>query len=113
MVAGSGEAQEGSGPYKDKTVRYGETSADAMLEKGRFVLDVMQARMAALGFGWADTTASQVYTVFDLYPFFGNEIVSRGAARHGLTWHFCRPPVIGLEYEMDCRRVHVERVIEV
>jgi hypothetical protein len=111
VVAGSGEAQEGTGPYKDKTVRFGETSADAMLEKGRFVLDVMQARMAALGFAWADTTASQVYTVFDLYPFLGNEIVSRGAARHGLTWHFCRPPVIGLEYEMDCRGLAVEKVL--
>ena len=111
VVAGSGEAQEGSGPYKDKTIRYGETSADAILEKGRFVLDVMQARMAALGFAWADTTAVQVYTAFDLYHFFGNEIVSRGAARHGLTWHFCRPPVIGLEYEMDCRGVALEKVL--
>lgn len=111
VIAGSGEAKEGSGPYKDKTVRYGETSPDALLEKARFVLDVMQARMAALGFAWADTTAAQVYTVFDLYPFLGNEIVSRGAARHGLTWHFCRPPVIGLEYEMDCRGVAVERVL--
>jgi hypothetical protein len=20
----------------------------------------------------------------------------------GLTWHFCRPPAVNLEYEMDC-----------
>lgn len=111
VVAGSGEAREGSGLYKDKTVRHGDTSADAMLEKARFVLDVMQTRMAALGFTWGDTTAAQVYTVFDLFPFLGNEIVSRGAARHGLTWHFCRPPVIGLDYEMDCRGVVVEKVL--
>jgi hypothetical protein len=111
VIAGSGESKEGAGPYKDKTVRYGETSADAILEKARYVLDVMQSRMTALGFAWADTTASQVYTVFDLFPFLGNEIVSRGAARHGLTWHFCRPPVIGLEYEMDCRGVMLEKVL--
>jgi len=36
---------------------------------------------------------------------------ARLAARHGLTWQFCRPPVIGLEYEMDCRAVAAERVI--
>jgi hypothetical protein len=111
VIAGSGESKEGAGLYKDKTVRHGETSPDAMLEKARYVLDVMQARMAALGFTWADTTAAQVYTVFDLYPFLGAEIVSRGAARHGLTWHFCRPPVIGLEYEMDCRGVGLEKVL--
>lgn len=112
VIAGSGEAREGDGPYKDKTVRYGETGADAMLEKARFVLDVMQARMQALGVTWADTTGAQVYTVHDLHHFLADEIVARGAARHGLTWHFCRPPVIGLEYEMDCRRVTTERVLE-
>ena len=39
------------------------------------------------------------------------EIVRRGAARHGLTWHYNRPPVIGLDYEMDCRGVAMERVV--
>jgi hypothetical protein len=112
VIAGSGAAREGTGPYKDKTVRYGETAPEAMVEKGKFVLDVMETRMAAVGADWKATTAVQVYTVHDLYPFLGSEIVSRGAARHGLTWHFCRPPVVGLEYEMDCRSVAVERVIQ-
>jgi hypothetical protein len=40
-----------------------------------------------------------------------DELVKRGAARGGLTWHFARPPVIDLEYEMDCRRVMRETVI--
>ncbi len=112
VVAGSGESLEGAGPYRDKTVRYGETSPDAIAEKGRYVLDVMEKRMAALGVAWDATTAVQVYTVYDLYPFLAGEIVARGAARHGLTWHFCRPPVIGLEYEMDCRGVALEHVID-
>jgi hypothetical protein len=111
VIAGSGESQEGSGPYRDKTVRYGETSPDAIAEKGRYVLGVMETRMAALGGAWGSTTGVQVYTVHDLYPFLGSEIVRRGAARHGLTWQFCRPPVIGLEYEMDCRCVATERVL--
>jgi hypothetical protein len=111
VIAGSGESQEGIGPYRDKTIRYGETSLDAIAEKGRYVLGVMETRMAALGADWNSTTAVQVYTVHDLYPFLETEIVARGAARHGLTWHFCRPPVIGLEYEMDCRGVATERVV--
>ncbi len=111
VCAGSGESLEGAGPYQDKTVRYGETSPDAIAEKARYVLGVMEQRMAALGGAWTSVTGTQVYTVHDLCPFLASEIVARGAARHGLTWHFCRPPVIGLEYEMDCRAVATETVI--
>jgi hypothetical protein len=49
--------------------------------------------------------------VHDCHPFLADEIVRRGAAKAGLTSHFCRPPVVGLEYEMDCRGVHAEKVI--
>jgi hypothetical protein len=82
-----------------------------MREKAVFVLGQMEARMRALGFRWQDTTATQVYTVYDIHPFFGDEIVRRGCARSGLIWHFNRPPVTGLEYEMDCRGVMHEQVV--
>jgi hypothetical protein len=111
VVAGSGEALEGKANYRDHTVRYGETSPDAIREKAIYVLGEMERRLGLLGFAWTDTTATQVYTVHDLHPFLADEIVRRGAARAGLTWHYCRPPVRGLEYEMDCRRVVTERVI--
>ena len=110
VVAGSGEAPEGRGNYKDHIVRYGETSADAIVEKARFVLDEMERRLGVLGFGWADVTNAQLYTIHDVHPFLGSEIVRRGATRGGLTWHFARPPVVGLEYEMDCRGVTTETV---
>ena len=104
------EALDQPGAYKDKIVRFGETSPDAMRDKARHVLSVMEARMEALGVGWAAATTTQAYTVRDLYPFFAEEIVRRGAAKAGLTWYYARPPVEGLEYEMDLRGVPVERV---
>lgn len=67
--------------------------------------------MAALGADWSKATATQVYTVHDLHPFLADELAARGAIAGGLTWHFARPPIRGLEYEMDCRGVGVERVI--
>jgi hypothetical protein len=112
VVAGSGEAREGGALYRERTVRYGETGPEAMREKAVFVLGEMERRLSLLGRTWSDTTATQVYTVHDLYPFFADEIVRRGAARAGLTWHLCRPPVRGLEYEMDCRGVAAEHCIE-
>jgi hypothetical protein len=111
VIAGSGEAPEGRANYVDHIVRRGETSADAMREKARFVLGEMERRLGLVGFAWADTTATQVYTVRDLFPFLGDEIVRRGAAHAGLTWHFNRPPVRELEFEMDCRGVASEQVI--
>ena len=111
VIAGSGEAKEGHARYEEATVRFGETSPDAIAEKARYVLDEMARRMAALGFSWADASAAQVYTVHDLHPFLASEIVRRGAAAGGLTWHYCRPPVRGLEYEMDCRHVVREDVV--
>ncbi|MBX9823957.1 MAG: hypothetical protein K2Y27_03085 [Xanthobacteraceae bacterium] len=110
VVAGSGEAPEGRGNYRDHIVRLGDVSPAGMLEKARFVLGEMERRMGALGFGWKDATATQLYTVHNVHPFIEAEIVRRGAARSGLTWHYNRPPVVDLEYEMDCRGVSVERV---
>ena len=111
VIAGSGEAEEGHASYRERTVRFGDTSADGLREKGIFVLARMEQRMAALGADWSRTTASQVYTVYDLHPFLQDEIARRGAARNGLTWHLARPPVQGLDYEMDCRGVPIERRI--
>src|SRR5262249_15112509 len=111
VVAGSGEAPEGKANYRDHIVRPGETSPDGMREKARFVLGEMERRLAALGFAWRDTTATQVYTVQDIHPFLADEIVRRGAAHAGLSWQCGRPPVQGLDYEMDCRRIEEESVM--
>ena len=111
VIAGSGEAREGASPYRERTVRYGETSPDAMAEKVRFVVAQIERRMAGLDVTWDMVTATQVYAVHDFHEGFARDIVARGAARHGVDWHCCRPPVTGLEFELDCRAVHTERVL--
>ncbi|MDE0060078.1 MAG: hypothetical protein OXI22_13555 [Defluviicoccus sp.] len=111
VAAGGADVPEGKANYRDHIVRRGETSPDAMREKARFVLAELETRMRALGAGWGDSTATQLYTVHDPHPFLADEIVARGAAPAGLTWHYARPPVEGLEYEMDVRGVPVERAI--
>jgi len=92
-------------------VRRGETSPDAMADKARSVLGEMERRMGLLGMSWSHTTATQVYTIHDIHGFLGSEIVQRGAAPNGVTWHLARPPVVELEYEMDCRAISIERTI--
>ena len=103
IIAGGGEAQDGDSPFHDRIVRLGDVSPDALREKLRYVLAEMEARLAALGFGWSDALSTQAYTVHDIGALVGEEIVKKGAAPGGLLWHFCRPPVVDIEYEMDVR----------
>ena len=111
VIAGGAEARGGPGSYPERIVRYRDLSPDGLREKVRFTVGQMESRLEAFGFGWNDTTAAQAYSVHDFHAVMADELVRRGAARSGLTWHFARPPVIDLEYEMDCRRVTRETVI--
>ena len=111
IIAGGGDATEGRQPLKDYIVRYGETSSDAMREKVRFVVAEMERRLKALGFGWQDAVSTQAYSVQDIGALVGEEIFRKGVAPGGLSWHFTRPPVVGLEYEMDVRGAAREIVI--
>ena len=109
VVAGAGELPEGSLDPRD-VVRHGETSPDALREKIRFVMGLMTSRLQGLGVGWDQVTTSNVYTVHDIGAEVENEIIrpiGAGAA-HGFTWHYSRPPIESIEYEMDLRGVRHE-----
>jgi hypothetical protein len=111
VAAGSGEAREGGPRSEGRIIRHGDQSPEAMRKKATFVLGAMEQRMAALGFSWADLTATQVYRIFNIHPLLADEIVRRGAISGGLTWHFARAPVQGFDFEMDVRGVAHELVI--
>ena len=111
VIAGGAELGGGSGSYAERIVRYRDLSPEGLKEKVRFTTRQQESRMEEFGFGWKDATAVQAYTVHDFHPVIVEELVRRGATRPGLTWHFARPPVIDLEFEMDCRRVMRETVI--
>jgi len=68
----------------------------------------MERRATVLGFGWADATVVQAYTVHDIGSLVEGEIIRRGNLSGGLTWHLTRPPIVDMEVEMDLRRVRCE-----
>jgi hypothetical protein len=109
VVAGAGELPEGTlDPHQ--VVRMGETSDDALREKARFVMGLMTGRLRGLGASWDEVTATEIYTVFNIHPYLVREILQpMGKARdHGAVWHFARPPIVSIEYEMDLRGVRRE-----
>ena len=111
VIAGGAEARGGEGPYPERIVRYRDLSPEGLKEKVGFTVREMESRLAEFGFDWQHTTSAQAYTVHDFHPVMTEELVRRGAMRSGLTWHFARPPVVDLEFEMDCRRVSREVVV--
>lgn len=101
IVAGGGEAAEGPGEYRDRIVSLGDTSLEGLRAKTRFVIDAMESRLAALGFGWADASDANAYTVHDIGPLVESEFARPGLIPNGLVWQFARPPIVNIEFEMD------------
>jgi len=111
VLAGAGELPEGS-LEPERVVRRGETSPEAIEEKARFVLGIFNERLRELGAAWRDATAINVYTVHDIHPLLGRFLLEGTAgAPHGFTWHYARPPIITIEFELDVRACRREIVL--
>ena len=112
VVAGAGEMRE-RGLGVQGIVRHGESSSDAMREKAAHVMGIMQARLSGLGVDWPDVTMVDVYTIRPIEAFVADTVLgpAGAAAIHGVRWFPSRPPLVGLEYEMDLRGVVRELLV--
>jgi len=112
VIAGAGELPEGSLKPEDVS-RHGETSPDALREKTRFVMGLMTGRLRELGATWDQVTVTEMYTIHPVCAFFAQEVIRpmAGGAAHGVTWHYSRPPIVSIEYEMDLRGCSRELVL--
>lgn len=105
IIAGSGEVPEGKANYRDHIVSPGDLSPAGLRNKVRFVRQEMERRLAGFGLAWGDVTAAQAYSIRNFHDCLADELIAEGVAGHGLIWHYCRPPIVGLDFEMDCRGV--------
>ena len=73
-------------------------------------MGIMQTRLSGLQMNWADVTTVDLYTVHPLHHLLAEELLipMQEAARHAVRWYYSRPPISGLEYEMDMRGVRQE-----
>ena len=111
IIAGGGEASDKGKTYRERIVRLDDTSPEGMRDKVNFVVAEMERRLGLLGFSWRDAVTTQAYTVQNIGHLIGETMAARGACAGGLVWYYARPPVIGLEYEMDVRGAARELVI--
>lgn len=110
VVAGSGEWPEG-GRFPEEIVARGDVSPAGMEKKASWVLGMMDSRLKGLGVSWDQATVAQLYTVRKIENLV--EKIQRHIRPSSLTWHYCRPPIAGLDYEMDVRGVGIERFLPV
>lgn len=109
VVAGGGELPEGI-LERQSIVALGDTSPRGLERKATFVMDLMENRLRGLGANWPLVTAVDVYTVHPIASLLPHVILGRlGAASiHGIHWHYSRPPIEAIEFEMDLRGVRTE-----
>jgi hypothetical protein len=102
VVAGAGELPEGI-LAAEGIVRAGDASPEGIAAKAEFVMGLMDHRLRGLGGDWPRVTAIDVYTVHAIDHLLSKVILARvgPAATHGVRWFFSRPPIVGIEYEMD------------
>ena len=110
VTSGAAECPDRPG-YRENIVRLGETSPEALTDKLRFALGDLESRFKLMGIDWADVTDTRLYTVHDLHHALQRELAQRGALAGGLGWHWVRPPVQGLEIEIDARSVSRETLL--
>ena len=112
IVAGAGELKEGT-LVTDGILRRGEVSPDAIAEKARYVCSVMSERLRGLGAEWEQVTAVNIYTLHSFQPLMESLLLQSlpAARRLGVYWHYTRPPVIDIEFEMDLHGVATQWVL--
>ena len=112
VVAGAGELKS-SQLAESEIVRFGDTSNEGLAEKASTVLDIMSKRLEGLQADWPLVTAVDVYCVHNIHAILETVILPRlrEAARGGIRWFHARPPVVGIDFEMDVRAVGRELVL--
>jgi len=113
VVAGGGELPHRE-LERERIVRVGETSDDAMRDKATCVVGIMRHRLTKLGGSDELLTAIDVYTAHPLQALLSDIVIPEFAAakRLGVQWFYSRPPVREIEFEMDMRGVRRELTIE-
>ena len=105
VLAGGGESLGAGSTFRERIIRADDTSAEGMREKVGAVVAEMERRLRLLGFTWRDAFSTQAYTVQNIGHLVGEALAARGACEAGLNWTYARPPIVGLEFEMDVRRI--------
>lgn len=100
----AGATEMTSRDRRREIVAAGDVSLDGLRRKTVCVLETLGKLLAEMKVAWNDATAVNLYTVHDLHSLLATDLLPAigSAAHRGIRWYFARPPVHGLELEIDC-----------
>jgi len=102
VLAGSAEMSADKNGRRELVAK-GDVSPDGLRRKMECVLDNLDQLIAEMNVRWDDATAVNLYTVHDVHPLFESLLLPAlgDAAGRGIGFHYSRPPMTGLEMEID------------
>lgn len=108
VMAGTTETGPGG-----RIIAAGDTSAAGLREKVRYLIDAVSRRLDGLGRHYGDASHIDFYSALPAEGLVTDLLIPAidAAGRRGLRWHFGRPPVTGLEVELEARRVSREILV--
>ncbi len=112
VVAGAGELPEGKLSRND-ILCLGDTSEHGIRTKAEFVVNLMTRRIHGLNADISRLSTVDVYTIHDIHTLIAEPIaeVLPLAGKGAVQWHYSRPPVQEIEFEMDVRGVKTEWIV--
>jgi hypothetical protein len=98
---------------KREVVAAGDISLEGLRRKNACILATLGRLFGEMNIGWGEASAVNLYTVHDMHPLFASQLLPAlgAAANRGVRWHYARPPVIGLELEIDGYAARQELVL--
>ena len=105
----SGMTERGPGT---SVIALGDVSPEGMQRKLAHVIAVVSGRLVELGFDWRDATHVELYAAEEIpgaMAVLGAK--AAGAMPRGVRWHYGRPPVVGLELELEARAIARELIV--
>jgi enamine deaminase RidA (YjgF/YER057c/UK114 family) len=96
-----------------KAIAEGDTGPTAMQRRARYTIDTVGATLAKLGVSWQDTTQIAFFHAHEIPDLWGAQLLgSLGEAlRGGVLVYRARPPIAGLEVELEARALRQELVV--
>ena len=113
VIAGAGDLMDQSDLQVSSIVAKDRSDKEAWRSRIEQVCQEMEDRMTSIGVRWHDCTVIDVYCAEDWFSQAGEVLVERigPAVANGIHWHVAHPPIEGLRFEMDVRRVATEKVL--
>ena len=111
-MAGAGELREGA-PCDRGDYPSGRHFARCHAREGRLCGGGYGRAARGSRRTWDLIDAVDVYTIYPLAEILEEILLPtmEAARRHGVCWHYARPPVVDIDFEMDLHGVVTQRIV--